>query len=76
MSQGSLDLVQAANHAATSLQTHFVRKPFSDFSYIKVEPPTWAIITTFLVTLLVNVGLSYWLIYNQFDDLPQRRRRY
>lgn len=74
MSQGSLDLVQAADYAAQSLQTHFVRKPFSDFSYVKVAPPTWAIVTTFILTLLVNIGLSWWLINNDFDDLRSRRR--
>lgn len=76
VSQGSLDLVEAADFAAGSLKTHFVRKPFSEFSYLKVEPPTWAIITTFILTLLVNVGLSAWLVHNEFHDLPSRRRRY
>lgn len=77
MDRKNLDLVQVADFAAQSLQTHFIRKPFSDFSYIKVEPPTWAVVTTFILTLLINLGLSYWLIHNEFHDLPQRRwRRY
>lgn len=45
---------------------NFKRKDFKEFSYVTVEPPTWAIIVTYLVTILLTIGLCYWAIINEF----------
>lgn len=45
-----------------------LRRDFQEFSYLTVETPTWAIVVTFVVTLLVNLGLSYFIIVNEFHD--------
>jgi hypothetical protein len=66
--QEKLDLVKVADFMSTRLETGFVRKRFEEFSYLSVETPTWAIVTTFIVTLLVNIGLSYWLVNNEFHE--------
>jgi hypothetical protein len=54
----------------------FERKDFKEFSYITVDPPTWAIIVTFIITFLLTVGLCYWAIVNQYvtdeTDLAKR----
>lgn len=44
----------------------FERRDFEEFSYIKVDPPTWAIVVTFFITLILTVGLCYWAIVNEF----------
>jgi hypothetical protein len=44
----------------------FKRKDFKEFNYITVEPPTWAIWTTFIITILLTIGLCYWAIVNDY----------
>jgi len=41
-------------------------KEFADFSYITVEPSGWAILLTYIVTILANVGISVFAIKNEF----------
>lgn len=75
LAQESLDPVSAAGFIGPKLKEEFVRKQFADFSYLTVEPPLWAVITTYVVTLLVNIGLSWWLVINEFHEGSSRRRR-
>jgi hypothetical protein len=42
----------------------FERKRFREFSYLSVDPPTWAIVTTFIVTIIITVLLCYWAVVN------------
>jgi len=44
----------------------FKRKNFKEFNYITVEPPRWAVITTFIITILLTIGLCYWAIVNKY----------
>ncbi len=84
--QGSFDPVAAVEFIAPKLQESFERKHFEDFSYLTVEPPLWAIIVTYVVMLLVNGGLGYFVVMNDFhegkgatklsDMFSRRRRRY
>ena len=62
------DTVMLVNFMAETLGQEFQRKDFQEFSYLTVETPTWCIITTFVLTLLVNAGLSYVIIINEFHD--------
>lgn len=66
------DPVRVVDAMAHYLEAGFVRKNFEDFSYLTIETPTWAIITTFIVTLLVNVGLSYLIIHNEWYEEERR----
>ncbi len=85
--QGSLDLVDAANFMSTSLEAGFVKKDFHAFDYLQIQPPTWAIVTTYILQIMLNVGLAFWLINNDFHEgrravkitdmfRGSRRRRY
>jgi hypothetical protein len=42
----------------------YKRKDFKEFSYITVEPPEWAIITTWILTILITYGVGYWVVKN------------
>jgi hypothetical protein len=42
----------------------FERKDFKEFNYVTVDPPTWAIITTYIITILLTFGLCYWAVVN------------
>jgi hypothetical protein len=48
----------------------YQRKDFKEFNYITVDPPTWAVVTTFIVTILSTVGLCWWAVANNYiaDD--------
>jgi hypothetical protein len=63
--QETLDLVALADWLYPKIKADYIRLPFSRFNYLSVEPPMWAIIVTFIVTLLANVGISLWVILNR-----------
>ena len=46
----------------------FEKKSFKDFDYLTIEPSTTAILIAFLLTLLVNVGVSFYVIMNEFEE--------
>jgi len=65
----------------------FQRKQFKEFSYITVDPPSWAITVTFLITIIITVAACYWAVVNDLvhdKDNPlktvfsweNRRRRF
>jgi len=76
LSQETLDLNQLATYVGDEVSKQFRRKQFADFSYIAVDPPIWAVLVTFLITILVNGGLSYWLVKNGFHDRPNRKHKW
>jgi hypothetical protein len=75
--QDTLDLVDLVNYMGPEIQKNFERKAFADFSYLTVEPPGWAIALSYILTLLVNLGLSFWIVNNRHQEwTPERRRSY
>lgn len=62
-----LNLVPIIDMMADEVKKSYIRKQFADFSYIKVEPTTKAIIWTFIITLIVTVGVSLFSIFNPWD---------
>ncbi len=82
LNQGILDLPDLAKYMVSEVGKRFVRKPFAEFSYLTVEPPGWAVALSYLLTLLVNLGLSWWIINNRHQewmppaDMGWRRNRF
>jgi hypothetical protein len=70
------DPVVAVDTLAQNVRQGFKRKHFADFSYLTVETPTWAIWVTWIITLLVNGGISWWVVVNEIDEHGQRRYRW
>ena len=70
-----LDIERIVDNLYEIVETHFVRKKFSDFSYIDVQPTTAQIIMTFIFTIIVNIGVSYFVIHNEFDEAQRARER-
>lgn len=66
--QDQLDLVALADWLRPRLNKRFVRRPFAEFDYIKVSPPTWGIILIYVLTLLASVGISWYAVANQIRD--------
>lgn len=57
-----------AHSVWSQVEKEFKRKDFKEFSYITVEPPTWAKWVTFIVTLLITGGLCWWAVVNEIDS--------
>jgi len=72
--QDTIDLIATANYMKVELEEKFVKKDFADFDYLTVEPPLWTIVLTFFLVLAVNIGLSFWIVLNEFDDEGSKRR--
>lgn len=64
--QKHLDLPVLVEKIGPLVQEKWVRKHFRDFNYLTIDPPTWAIVMVFVLTLIVNVGLSVWVVKNDF----------
>lgn len=71
-SQSKLDLSEVARYTADEAEKQFVRKQFVDFNYLSVEPPTWAVVTTYIITFLITAGIGVWSVMNEFDE-PYRQ---
>jgi hypothetical protein len=67
-SQEKLDLSKSVDVVGEKVKDGFVRKHFKDFDYLTVEPPFWTVVLTFFLTIAVNVGLSVWIVKNEFED--------
>jgi len=65
---GQLNLSKISDFLYSEVDSKFKRKSFEDFSYLTVEPKGWQVVLTFILTLLINVGLSVWIIRNNFDE--------
>lgn len=48
------------------INKNFNRKHFKEFSYLSVEPKIWQIWLTFILTLIVTVVASWWVIKNEY----------
>ena len=68
ISQNKLDLCKLADYIQPQINKQFIRKDFKEFDYLTVEPPTWAIVLTYILTIIINVGLSAWIIQNEFQE--------
>lgn len=67
-SQDSLDLNKLADFLQPEIQRSFIRRDFKEFNYLTVEPPVWAIILTFILTLVANIGTTWWIINNEYGS--------
>lgn len=51
----------------TNVQKYYKRKEFKDFNYLNIEPTSKAIIITFIITLVLTIGISIYSVLNDFD---------
>lgn len=50
------------------LVKNYEKKSFKDFDYLTVEPGMIAICVAFIVTLMVNIGISFFIVLNEFQE--------
>lgn len=76
-SMGTLDLTKLVDWLGPEVEKKWKRKHFRDFSYLSVEPPLWAVLLAYFVTLAANLGVSYWAVRNQYsEDQPRPQERW
>ena len=44
------------------------RKEFADFEYIKITLSQGQLIALFILTLLVNIGISLAILFNEYEN--------
>lgn len=79
ISQDTLNLSLLADYLQPQVDKQFIRRDFKEFDYLTVDPPMWAIILAFILTLGLNLGLSYWIIGNEYEEWEEddsRRERF
>ncbi len=73
--QKRLDLVALANYMQPQVKSDFVRRDFKEFDYLTVDPPMWAVILAYIITLIVNAAISFWIITNNYEDCEHGETR-
>lgn len=57
-----LDIPALVQWLEPTLEEKFERKRFREFSYLSVEPPTWAIISVFIAITILNTGYIVYFV--------------
>jgi hypothetical protein len=72
----TLNLLPIIEWLGPEIEEHWVKKSFDDFDYLTVEPPTWMVVLTFVLTILASAISSLWVVHNQYREGMVQRRRY
>jgi len=64
----TLNLSDVIDKLYIEIDTNYKRKNFDDFSYIEIEPTTGQLIWTFVIVLIVNLAVSFWIIINEHEE--------
>lgn len=63
---------QVADYLQKEIHSKFHRieftKPSEGFSYLRIDPPRWAVILNIILTLLICLGVTAFAIFNEFDN--------
>lgn len=63
-----LDLPKIINTIQDEIKFEWKRKDFHDFDYINIDPTITQTIWIYILTILVNIGIAWWIIENEFTD--------
>ncbi len=56
------------NYSNKEIIDKFERRHFREFSYLTVEPTKTAVIWTYIISFIITIGLSIWVINNGIDS--------
>lgn len=60
------DIRKITDFVVSEVHPKFIRRQFKEFSYIQVNPSTKAVLITFLIVLLLSLGLAWYNVKNRF----------
>lgn len=63
-----LNLSKVTDFLKIEIDKRFTRKEFKDFDYLTVEPKDWQVVLTFILTLVINVLISWWIVVNEIEE--------
>lgn len=63
-----LDLKEFATFLEPQVKENWVKRNWHDFDFISVEPPTWAMWTIWILTVLSTGGVAVYCVRNEFGD--------
>ena len=65
--QDTLDILAFSRWLGPVVSKHFVRRDFKEFDYLTVEPSTGAVVTVYIITLLMTVFCCVFAVQNEAD---------
>ena len=74
LNQDKLNLEDISEFLYGSLDKKFVRKEFSEFNYLTVDPPVSSIIWSMVIIVIITTGLVWWFVANDFDDELMKKK--
>lgn len=66
LAQKKLNLSKLGDWLYIEVQNKWTMTNFDEFNDLSIEPPTWSIITTWIVSLIACILLYIWILMNQF----------
>lgn len=57
---GTLDVRKFSLWLGPQVEDNWVRRPFKDFNYLTVRPPTWCYWVTYIFAILLTIGWGVW----------------
>ena len=63
-SQKKLDIHAFAPYLHKQVDSLWVRRDFKEFDYLQVDQPLWAIITAYVLAILISAGCTFFAISN------------
>jgi hypothetical protein len=69
--QKKLNLTKLVDYLYVQIEQDFQRKQFREFSYLKVELTSGQILAVWIVSFILSLGISIWIILNPFEDNPR-----
>ena len=64
------DMFKFVKWLGQEVQESYVKPDFKQYDYIEVAPSTGAVLASYLVVLLINIGIAVFVIKNAWEDAP------
>jgi hypothetical protein len=74
--QSKLKLTDIVRFTQKEIENAFIRRDEHEFDYLSVEPPLWATILTFVLTIAINFGISFWIVNNEHNPNSKKSSYY
>lgn len=66
--QKKLDLSKFGDWLFTEVKTKWLKTSFKEFEYLSIQPPFWAVMVTWIVSLMACLGIYFWALTNAFTS--------
>lgn len=60
--------INIINYSNKEIVDKFERRHFKEFSYLTVEPTKSAVVWTYIISLILTIGMCVWAVMNEFDS--------